>query len=196
MNIEAYQRRERDDAFAASTSPRESTVDHAHEPALRWSDALVTGHAAMDATHQSFISVANELVAASDADLLERLCAFEAHAVAHFNDEDQWMRSTAYPSAGCHIDEHAEVLKSVSEVIALVAQGNVALGRDLADELVRWFPEHTHHMDKSLTAWLFKLSTGGGAPLVFRRNDGAAAQARPLPAARADVAMHGTSRGS
>jgi hemerythrin len=139
--------------------------------ALVWSDDLVTGHAGMDATHQSFVAVANDLVAACDAELLPRLRSFEAHAQAHFGEEDALMRSTAYPSAGCHLDEHAAVLKSVAEVIALVAQGNFAIGRDLAEELVRWFPEHTHHMDKSLTAWLFNLTTGG-APLVLRRGKG------------------------
>ena len=183
MTPEAYQRppsshRPSTTPSASLTEPPEPSPEHARvtppRPALVWSDALVTGHVAIDATHLDFVAVANDLVAANDADLLDRLCAFEAHALAHFAEEDSLMRSTAYPSAGCHVDEHAAVLKSVSEVIALVAQGDVALGRDLAQELVRWFPEHTHHMDKSLTAWLFKLSTGGGAPLVFRRGSRAA----------------------
>jgi len=136
--------------------------------ALAWSDALVTGHAGIDATHRAFIDVANALVASDDAGLPARLRAFEAHARAHFDEEDALMRASNYPSAGCHVDEHAAVLQSVAEVIADVEAGNPAIGRALADELVRWFPEHTHHMDKSLTAWLCQRSTGA-APLVFRR---------------------------
>ena len=77
---------------------------------------------------------------------------------------------------GCHVDEHAAVLKSVDEVVALVAAGNLAIGRDLAGELVRWFPEHTHHMDQSLSAWLCRRSTGG-APLLFRRAPSSTARA-------------------
>jgi hemerythrin len=136
---------------------------------LSWNDELATGHAGIDTTHRDFIAHANRLFVATDADLPQRLREFEAHARAHFAEEDALMKSTAYPSAGCHVDEHAAVLASVAEVIELVVkQQRFDIGRDLTDHLMEWFPRHTDHMDKSLAQWLVKQATGG-APVTLRR---------------------------
>lgn len=135
---------------------------------LEWSDDLATGHAAVDAEHRAFVQRANALATASDASLLAELRAFEQHARQHFAAEDALMRDSRCPSAGCHRDEHQAVLKSVAEVIARVADGQLHIGRALSDELLRWFPEHTEHMDKGLTQWLLKQATGA-QPVVFRR---------------------------
>ncbi len=145
-------------------------------PELVWSDTLATGDARMDATHQEFIELANALLNASNDGLLTRLQAFEAHAQAHFAEEDRMMRQQPYPSAGCHLDEHQAVLKSIAEVMPLVAAGNVRIGRELAAELVRWFPEHTEEMDKSFVRWLVRQATGG-APVLFHRSRPAQANA-------------------
>ena len=54
------------------------------------------------------------------------------------------------------------------EMMKVVAAGNVAEGRRLARELVKWFPGHADYMDASLAQWMVKQSTGG-APIVLRR---------------------------
>jgi hemerythrin len=46
-------------------------------------------------------------------------------------------------------------------VQALVTQGNIAVGRRLALELARWFPEHTDAMDRGLAQWVLKQRLGG-----------------------------------
>ena len=94
------------------------------------------------------------------------------HAERHFKQEADWMNSTNFPAAGCHIDEHDAVMKSVREVQELVRGDNprrFEIGRSLADELVRWFPGHADYLDSALSQWLSK-KTHGGAPVVIRRN--------------------------
>ncbi|MHB1093368.1 hemerythrin domain-containing protein [Thiobacillus sp.] len=139
-----------------------------HTPFV-WSDALALGYHHMDETHHEFVETVNAMLNASDADFASALDAFHDHAKRHFDEEALWMNSTDFPAARCHIDEHNAVLHSVEEVQALVAQGDVEVGRRLAVELQRWFPAHVDHMDSALAQWMVKRAAGG-APVVFRRN--------------------------
>jgi hemerythrin-like metal-binding protein len=136
---------------------------------MQWDDSLLIGYRLMDDTHREFVEVVNCLTEAADSELFDQLEQFRLHAEAHFGMEDQWMRETGFPPRDCHIEEHAAVLKSLHEVQELVARGNVAIARDFAAELIRWFPGHAIHLDSALSHWMVKRSTGG-KPLVFRRN--------------------------
>lgn len=135
---------------------------------LTWTDGLLLGHAAMDRTHREFVEVVQAMIDGADADLAAGLRAFIAHASGHFGEEDQAMAASAFPAADCHVDEHAAVLRSAHEVLALVAAGNVTIGREFAAELARWFPSHVAHLDSALAHWLVKRRHGG-APVVLRR---------------------------
>lgn len=134
-----------------------------------WDDRYLLGHAAMDDTHREFVTLVDTLLTAPDAALEQALAAFAAHAVAHFEQEDRWMKGADFPAADCHIDEHAKVLASVREVQRELAGGNVDLVRELAQALMDWFPGHADYMDSALATWMVKRSHGG-APLVFRRD--------------------------
>jgi hemerythrin len=138
---------------------------------LRWSDAFLLGYAPMDAVHREFVDTVDALLAASDAQMLDKLDAFASHATAHFRSEDDWMNETLFPARQCHIDEHAAVMKSVGEVRALVAVGQVEQGRSLARELARWFPGHADYLDSALAHWMCKQRLGG-KPVVIRRDIG------------------------
>ena len=133
-----------------------------------WDDRYLLGHPAMDDTHREFVERVDALLTAADADLPAALAAFAAHAEAHFGEEDRWMRDTAFPAADCHLDEHAKVLASVYEVQTALAEGDVAIVRELAQALKDWFPAHADYLDSALSTWLVKRSHGA-APLVFRR---------------------------
>lgn len=138
-------------------------------PGFDWTDRYLLGYTAMDDTHREFVTLVDTLLTAPDAGLAQALDAFAAHAVAHFEQEDGWMRGTDFPAADCHIDEHAKVLASVREVQQELAAGNVVLVRELAQALMDWFPGHADYMDSALAQWMVKRSHGG-APLVFRRD--------------------------
>lgn len=142
----------------------------AHDTSLVWSDARLLGFGPMDETHEEFYRVTFRLLTCDAAGAAAALSDFEDHARQHFELEEGWMVSTAFPPRDCHIDEHAAVLKSVSEVRQALAEGraNETLVHDLALHLFRWFPGHAGHLDSALAAWMSKLRFGG-KPVVVRR---------------------------
>lgn len=140
-----------------------------HTATLIWGDHLLMGHGPMDELHEEFVKLIALLQTAEDSELPSLLQAMESHLQHHFAEEDQWMLSTGFPPRDCHIDEHAAVLKSVAEVRVKLAEGNVALCRDLTKALVDWFPGHATHLDSALAHWLSKQRFGG-KPVVIRRN--------------------------
>ena len=140
-----------------------------HTATLVWGDHLLMGHGPMDELHEEFVELIALLQTAEDSELPSLLQAMQTHLQHHFAEEDQWMLSTGFPPRDCHIDEHAAVLKSVAEVRVKLAEGNVALCRDLTKALVDWFPGHATHLDSALAHWLSKQRFGG-KPVVIRRN--------------------------
>lgn len=136
---------------------------------MEWTDDYLLGYPPLDDTHREFVETVSALIAAPDAEIGERLAAFARHAESHFGKERQWMADTNFPAAGCHNDEHEAVMKSVREVQAIVASGNVAPARSLAQALVDWFPGHADYLDSALAAWISKQRFGG-KPVVLKRN--------------------------
>ena len=110
------------------------------------------------------------MLIADERTMLDALRTFERHAVEHFEQEDQWMRSTEFPPRDCHIEEHEAVLKSTREVIEMVSDGRrgLPLVQDFAVYLFQWFPGHADYLDSALAAWMSK-QTYGGKPVVLRR---------------------------
>ena len=142
------------------TSPRTHPTRDTDAPApvsddsLVWNDARLLGFTPMDDVHKEFYTVALRLVTCTDATAAAALDLFEQHAVSHFEQEDEWMRTTNFPPRDCHIEEHAAVLKSVGDVKAAIAEGraNAGLARDLGLRLFEWFPGHTDYLDSALAA--------------------------------------------
>lgn len=139
------------------------------ENTFTWTDAYLLGFQPMDDTHREFVEVVNAMIKAADADFAACLAAFARHAETHFEQERVWMEKTEFPARDCHNDEHAAVLKSVRDVMEVVANGDVAEGRRLAEALMGWFPGHADYLDASLAQWMVKKSLGG-APIVLKRN--------------------------
>jgi hemerythrin-like metal-binding protein len=136
---------------------------------LEWNDLYLLGFSPMDETHEEFVGLVGRMQLAPDEALAPLLDEFAAHASKHFDMENQWMTETNFPAKGCHIDEHAAVMKSVEEVRELVSQGNYAVCRRLIAELASWFPAHADHLDSALSHWMCKKRFGG-KPVVMRRD--------------------------
>ncbi len=147
----------------------DASLAHTSEPALGWSDAFVLGHEPMDATHREFVALVRAMQTGPEAALAGLLADFEAHARRHFEEEDRWMLETGFPPRDCHMDEHAAVLRSVVAVREVVARGELAQVRRLADALADWFPRHADWLDSALAHWLCKRAYGG-KPVVMRRD--------------------------
>ncbi len=137
--------------------------------AVLWKPEYASGYAPMDDDHREFLDCVGTLMTCDDAGLRAALDAFSIHATAHFGEEDRQMAGTAYPSGGCHVDEHAAVLKSLDEVQRALVNGNHAVVRRFAAELARWFPEHAAAMDHGLARWIVRQRLGG-APVALHRS--------------------------
>ncbi|MDX3907376.1 MAG: hemerythrin domain-containing protein [Pigmentiphaga sp.] len=133
-----------------------------------WNDAFLLGYGPIDTVHKEFVDIVGAMLRCPDDEFAQHLDEFAEHAKSHFGAEDAWMTETEFPARECHINEHAEVMKSVEQVRELVAQGNVAVGRSLAQELARWFPGHADYLDSALAQWMCKREFGG-KPIVIRR---------------------------
>jgi hemerythrin len=127
---------------------------------------IVLGFAPMDAVHAEFDTLVAHAVDCPDEELHASLTRVQDHLLAHFGQEDAWMQSTGFPAAECHIEEHGKVLTSAAEVLALVEQGDILIGRSFAAELARWFPGHADYLDSALAAWMCKRQFGG-QPVVL-----------------------------
>ena len=138
------------------------------------SDALLLGYAPMDQMHQEFLDGVAALAQCDDALVNSSFLDLKAHLQTHFDQEDGWMRETGFPAAECHTNEHAEVMKSVHQVEALLKQGDTAICRRLAAELATWFPVHATYLDSALSQWMCKRQFGG-APVVLHRKSAKAA---------------------
>lgn len=133
-----------------------------------WDDDYALGHLSMDGTHREFVECVDTLLTTTDDNLATALEVFTGHVRRHFGEEDVAMRETAYGSAGCHIDEHVAVLRSLDEVRTALAEGRPQVVRSFARALTDWFPEHVRVMDQGLARWLIQRQLGA-APVVIRR---------------------------
>src|SRR5690606_12439666 len=89
--------------------------------------------------------------------------------------EDADLRRLGGNNASCHLDEHALVMKSLDEVLALLRNPATSPERanqlisSLSMELLRWLPEHISEMDSGLASVRSKARFGG-APMLFTRH--------------------------
>ncbi|RPI42035.1 MAG: cation-binding hemerythrin HHE [Betaproteobacteria bacterium] len=127
---------------------------------LDWSEKLALGVQRMDATHREFVERLNELHVAPDEDYLRLLDAFIDHTVAHFEQEERWMKALDFPPIHCHTGEHAGVLNIMRDVRRMVAEGKPEVGRVLTRELAPWFENHAAGMDAMLAFFLRCVDAG------------------------------------
>lgn len=145
--------------------------DLRHDPqapdaAARASDL---GYAPMDKVHAELDELLQRARSVSlPEDWRELLQAIDTHLREHFGAEDRWMRETLFPARDCHMDEHAAVLKSSEDVLALAEVGDLRAAPSFVDELSRWFPGHADYLDSALAAWMCKRKFGG-RPVVLHR---------------------------
>jgi hemerythrin len=77
-----------------------------------------------------------------------------AHTDEHFAREDRWMTDTGFSASNCHSTQHQIVLKVMREGSKRGLTGDLAVVRQMADELGVWFPQHANAMDAALAQHL------------------------------------------
>ena len=133
-----------------------------------WREALRVGHARIDAEHEEFAGLIQQLCAAPDDLLAPALEGLLVHAQAHFADEDVWMQRKDFPAKDCHQREHQAVLATARGVRRRLQAGEIRPVRQFAAELAAWFPPHVQHLDSALAQWICKHSWDA-KPLVLHR---------------------------
>lgn len=123
-------------------------------PKLEWSEQLSLQMPEMDRTHVEFVDLLAAVQAADDAALLPHWQALIDHTDDHFGREDGWMTSTGFTSSNCHTTQHKVVLAVMREGAKRGAAGDLAIVRQMADELTVWFPQHAQSMDAALALHL------------------------------------------
>lgn len=126
-------------------------------PTLTWSDDLLLGVAAMDATHVEFVELLAHTEAASDAALLDRWRRLIAHTQCHFDSEDSYMAATRFAASNCHTTQHRMVLEVMRQGLSMGERGELAPIRQMARDLATWFIHHAQSMDAALAAHLTKV---------------------------------------
>ncbi len=136
---------------------------------LVWGDALRLHHAQIDATHEAFVDhLAAVHLALAGGDEVSAMAGFEAllaHCVAHFGQEDGWMRACGFAAGNCHARQHETVLQLMREVLRLAqAEARWTPMRVLVAELGPWFTQHAASMDAGLVQQMaavgFDAATG------------------------------------
>ena len=120
--------------------------------AMEMTEKLTLGLGPMDQTHVEFVDAYNRLLGVTGAELLAAMDDFIAHSVEHFDQENRWMAQIGFP--GCHKAEHDRVLAVCRDVRKRMERGDVALGRQLIQELPLWFDNHVATMDAALASYI------------------------------------------
>lgn len=135
---------------------------------LVWSDALALENPVMDQTHMEFVDLLAAVQKSDDARLMEHWERLVEHTQEHFDREDAWMRETRFSASNCHAMQHNVVLQVMREVLKRGKAGDQAIVRQIADELVLWFPEHAQSMDASLAAYIQSVGFDPETGIVHR----------------------------
>ena len=148
---------------------------------MKWTEELQLGLAPMDAVHQEFIELYNELAAADESAFIDAMDRFIEHTEAHFAMENGWMAATNFP--GCHKAEHDRVLIVMHDIRNRAAAGDRTLGRRLVEELPAWFENHATGMDAALAYYLEEISSTRrpAPPWPTRLSERVVAAAVPRP---------------
>lgn len=121
---------------------------------LNWSTDLHTGDRRMDATHEEFVSMLNQILETPQDQQLPLYQDFLKHTVEHFAQEDRWMLATGFSADNCHAGQHATILETMRAVQVHYEGGDTEIITRLAEALAEWFPGHANSMDAGLAQHL------------------------------------------
>jgi hemerythrin len=126
------------------------------------------GYEPMDSMHDELAHLLALFTAPGAVVDLRALNQVHDHLTRHFAEEDAWMTGSDFPPRDCHMDEHAAVIRSCAEVLALAETGDLAAAHGFIQALADWFPGHADYLDSALAAWMCHRRFGG-KPVILHR---------------------------
>jgi hemerythrin-like metal-binding protein len=123
-----------------------------------WKKSFELGIASIDADHQGFLELMNNLHAAMDrGEGFERthatLDALRAYATYHFIREEDLMGSAGYPGLNTHRVQHAWYLYYLEKLTGQAATDSL-LACETMGFMRNWFLDHILGIDKRFSDWL------------------------------------------
>lgn len=120
-------------------------------PIAIWSSRYATGIELVDAQHQGLFEAVNKLADSfregnAPNHVVESLDFLVAYTVEHFQTEEGFMREDGYPGLPVHVEEHAQLMRQVSELQARLVAGQ-AVTMDVTIFLVEWLTTHISGSD-------------------------------------------------
>ena len=114
---------------------------------IQWNDALVTGHAEIDADHKKLVSYVNDLHEALSkgkgkdvlGPILDKLIVYTRQ---HFAREETVWAAGKYPHLATHKKQHADLLATVDDFKQQYDTGKLLLTLEVMDFLRDWLTKH------------------------------------------------------
>ncbi len=114
---------------------------------IEWSDALSMSHPEIDAEHQHFIKLVNQLNEKiikqhrDKADIEHIMGLILEDAIAHFLHEEQILAEKAYPATQEHILIHSELINKFKQALKEIQTTNISAawiktGLEIKDQFV------------------------------------------------------------
>lgn len=131
---------------------------------FEWDKSLDIGYPDIDRQHQQWIDLLNKLEnnLLSDTSkkkenekvqILKEILDFTS---AHFNDEEEIMKSCNYPKLIEHYRMHKDFHQKVYDLYRDVLGGNYVLDSELISMLRSWFLNHTQNEDRKAFQYCLK----------------------------------------
>lgn len=153
----------------AETTPQNGaagTPAHGSEDTMRirlqWEESLKIGVAAMDRDHERLVTAMGEIetLNAKKADktaigkAIERLAAL---TVKHFEDEERYMTSIAFPDLSTHKMIHKDLLQKFQAQAKAFQAGDGTVSEEFNNFLVCWLRAHIRGIDAKYAAHRAKV---------------------------------------
>ena len=137
-------------------------VPHTEENAMSlitWSDKLSVGFAEIDNQHKKLIAIINELhdamATGHGKDILVKvLDQLVDYTVYHFKTEERLMKTNGYDDKVNHEEQHANLVKTASELQVSVRSGTTNLTLTTMHFLRDWLNHHILGSDMKLGKFL------------------------------------------
>lgn len=143
------------------------THPNSHTPDKQWPSMpacipdISSDVADMDRQHHDLFHALHELTSSKDHEFGPRYAEFVSKVERTLRTEEQWMEEFDFPEFASHQEQHARVLGALHNIHSQVMNGELGLGRKLAEELLpQWLAFHISAMNAVFTA-VMQLTRGG-----------------------------------
>jgi len=122
----------------------------------RWTPALLTGNAIVDAEHRELIRLIDRLELVGDGPdgdgVGAALDELTEYVFVHFQMEEKLMVRELYPSTAfeAHIAEHRALDRKTQEYVQAYSSGELTSVGPIVDFLYEWFAHHIAEVDAAM----------------------------------------------